>query len=70
MLCATEWPLDMYNAVNFIRNMPIADKKRISLLGISMGGTIILNSLRLVRDIRSAIVTSGVKNGFDWVRNL
>jgi len=70
MLCATEWPIDILNAVNYVKNISFADVQNINLLGISMGGTSVLHSLRFLEKIKSVIVISSVLKGYDWIKNL
>jgi len=70
MLCATEWPEDIYNAFIFISNMGCINPDKVSILGISMGGATVLSSLRFIKNLRSAVVLCPVSNGYHWLKDL
>ncbi|MBN2072393.1 MAG: alpha/beta fold hydrolase [Actinobacteria bacterium] len=70
MLCASEWPEDIYNAFVFVSSMDFIDIEKISILGVSMGGATVLAALRFINNLRSAVVLCPVSNGYSWLKEL
>jgi alpha-beta hydrolase superfamily lysophospholipase len=70
MLCATDWVIDLYNMYSYILNLNWVERKKISVLGMSMGAMVTLSTLKYLQGLYRAIAIAPVNNGFEWLRSL
>jgi alpha-beta hydrolase superfamily lysophospholipase len=70
MLCATEWPEDVYNAAVFASSMACSMPGKIVLLGVSMGGAAVLSAVKHTKDVAAAVAIAPVANGHRFLQDL
>ena len=70
MLCAAEWPEDVYNAAVFESSTECNNPGRIVLLGVSRGDAAVLSALKYIEDVAAAVATALVANGHRFLWDL
>ena len=60
LMCATEWPEDLSNAITFLSAMEETDTERIGAAGISMGASTVVHAAGTDKRIRCAVSMAGV----------
>jgi alpha-beta hydrolase superfamily lysophospholipase len=70
MLCATDWVVDLYNMYSYVMNLDWVERKKINVLGMSMGAMVTLSTLKYLQGLHAAIAIAPVNNGFEWLRSL
>lgn len=63
------YTIDILNAVSSIKKYTVADPNRIGMWGHSMGGTIILRSLVVSKDIKAVDIWAGVVASYEDLTN-
>ena len=70
MLCATEWPADLMNAVTWLHSRAEIDHKRIGIVGQSMGATTTAYVSSLDERIACAVCMAPTSDGRRWLEEL
>lgn len=70
MLCATDWPLDLKNAISYVLTRPKVDPHRIALIGQSMGGSMVSFVGAFDDRVKTIISMAAVADGRSWLEQL
>jgi hypothetical protein len=70
MLCATDWPLDLKNALSYALTRPEVDGHRIALIGQSMGGSTVSYLGAFDDRVKTIISMAAVADGRNWLEQL
>jgi len=66
---STAYTTDVLNAVESLKNYPLADPKRIGMWGHSMGGFLTLRSMVISKDIKAGVIWAGVVGSYEDMLN-
>ncbi len=70
MMCATEWPTDLMNAVTWLSSREEVNQDRISVIGQSMGATTTAYVSSLDERIACAVCMAPTSNGRQWLEEI
>ncbi len=70
MLCATEWPADLMNAITWLHSKAEIDQKRIGIVGQSMGASTTAYVSSLDERIAGAVCMAPTSDGRRWLEDL
>lgn len=65
--CASEWPRDLVQAVNYAESLPFVDRERIGVTGISMGACTVVYTAGMDTRIKSVAAMSGIADCREWL---
>ncbi len=65
--CASEWPRDLVQAVNYAESLPFVDRARIGAAGISMGACTVVYTAGMDERIKSVAAMSGIADCREWL---
>lgn len=66
--CASEWPRDLVQAVNYVETLPFVDRERIGVAGISMGACTAVYTAGMDKRIKAVAAMSGIGDCYEWLQ--
>lgn len=65
--CASEWPYDLIQAINYVQTLPFIDRERIGVAGISMGACTTIYTAGMDKRVKSLVSMSGIGDCRQWM---
>lgn len=68
LYCATEWPSDLINLINYVESLGCTDTEKLGVAGISMGACTTVYVSGIDKRIKSLVSMSGIGDCYSWMQ--
>lgn len=70
LYCATEWPSDLINLINYVESLGCTDPEKLGVAGISMGACTTIYVSGIDKRIKSLVSMSGIGDCYTWLQHV